>query len=235
MNDKVVVYAGTKNVYPQMYTSLKSLLLNNQIDRVYLLIEDDEFPYPIPENVHPFNVTEQEFFPAGSANFQNPWSYMTMLRCVLGLLLPDETEVLWLDIDTIIDDDITDLFSLNMNGYYYAGVMEPGKSKDVFRYINAGVLLCNLDFLRPMHKEQEMMAFLNSYKLRFLDQDIINLLCQGRIRLIDSEYNSNDFVMPCTRPRIIHYAAKKDYLEDSLYKKYEQMELPLEVKNDGES
>ena len=41
MSDKVVVYSGTRNVYPQMYVSLKSLLLNTEIDRVYLLIEDD--------------------------------------------------------------------------------------------------------------------------------------------------------------------------------------------------
>ena len=33
--DKVVVYAGTRNVYDPMYVSLKSLLINNKIDRVY--------------------------------------------------------------------------------------------------------------------------------------------------------------------------------------------------------
>ena len=39
MSDKVAVYAGTRNVYPQMYTSLKSLLTNTKMDRVYLMIE----------------------------------------------------------------------------------------------------------------------------------------------------------------------------------------------------
>ena len=66
MNDKVVLYAGTRNVYEQMYTSLKSLLWNTPVDRVYLLIEDDEFPFELPENVHPMNVSGQDYFLPGS-------------------------------------------------------------------------------------------------------------------------------------------------------------------------
>ena len=47
---KTVVYAGTSNVYPQRYTSLKSLLVNTpSIDQVYRLSEDDEFPFPLPK------------------------------------------------------------------------------------------------------------------------------------------------------------------------------------------
>lgn len=226
MRDRVVVYAGTQNVYKHMYTSLKSLICNNEVHRVYLLIETDDFPYPIPDYVHPVNISEQNFFPKDSANYINPWSYMTMMRCALAQMLPDEKMVLWLDIDTIIDDDITDLFEMDMNGYYYAGSIEPSKSKDIFQYINAGVLLCNLENLRALYKEQEMIAFLNTYKLNWLDQDIINLLCQGRIRLISSEYNYNPFTQPCIRPRIVHFAAIKDFSHEWIYRKYEMAEMP---------
>lgn len=230
--DKVVVYAGTKNVYPQMHVALKSLLSNNKIDRVYLLIEDDEFPYHIPDNVYACNVSEQEFFKKGSPNFDSPWSYMTMMRCALAEMMPDEKRVLWLDIDTIVDDKIDDLFDINMDGFFYAGAMEPNKSRGIFGYINAGVLLCNLELLRATGKEHELIAFLNVYKLAFLDQDVINLLCQGRIRIIGSEYNQNSFTLPCTRPRIIHYAAVKDYQKEWAYSKYDAMDMPNEVEAD---
>ena len=230
--DKVAVYAGTRSIYEQMYVALKSLLVNTPMDRVYLFIEDDEFPYPVPENVHPVNVSEQDYFLPGTPNFNSPWSYMTMLRCALATMLPDEKKVLWLDCDTIVNDDISDLFEMDVNGYYYAGVMEPAKSKDVFRYINAGVLLCNLELLRGMCKEQEMIAFLNVCKMPWVDQDIINLLCQGRIRVIESIYNSNAFTMPCIRPKIIHYAAVKDFKNDWAYKLYAETELPIGGKAD---
>ena len=232
--DKVAVYSGTRNVYPQMYTSLKSLLLNNDMDRVYLMIEDDEFPYPIPKNVIIANVSGQEFFKPGSANHGRPWSYMDLLRCCLAAIFQQEKQMLWLDIDTIIDDDITDLFSLNMDGYFYAGAIEPKKSIGVFQYINTGVVLCNLEHLRLWQKEVEMIAFLNTYELMWPGQDVINIFCQGRMRILSSEYNKNAFCLPTNTPRILHYAAIKpeEYMNDWAYKKYEKMELPLTEESD---
>ena len=223
--DKVVVYAGTRNLYEQMYVCVKSLLANTMVYRVYLLIEDDEFPYQLPDNVCVANVSKQEFFLPGSPNYSSPWSYMAMLRCVLSFILKDESRVLWLDCDTIVNEDIGDLFDIDMEGYYYAGVVEPQKSKDIFRYINSGVLLCNLDLLRESQKEVELAWFLNHYKFHWADQEVINLLCQGHIRTIDSEYNQNAFTVPCVRPRIIHYAADKSFKDSWAYKKYESMDL----------
>ena len=231
--DKIAVYTGTRNIYDQMYVCLKSLLLTTPMDRVFLLIEDDEFPYPVPENVSIANVSTQEMFRPGSPNYNSPWSYMAMLKCFLANMFSDmHGNILWLDCDTIVLDDISDLFSVDLSGFYYAGVMEPAKSKDVFRYINAGVLLCNLELLRGMCKEQEMIAFLNVCKLQWVDQDIINLLCQGRIRVIESIYNSNAFTMPCIRPKIIHYAAIKDFHSDWAWQKYANFDLFTEVKED---
>ena len=234
MADKVAVYSGTRNVYPQMYTSLKSLLLNTEMDRIYLLIEDDDFPFPVPENVYLVNVSEQKFFPADSANYNTPYSYMELLRCALGFILKDEKMVLWLDIDTIVDDDISDLFETNMEGFYYAGAVEPNKSQGIFLYINTGVVLCNLVELRESLKEAEMIGFLNVYAYDFPGQDVLNLLCQGRIRQMSSEYNTNAFVTPCYRPKIIHFAAfkKEQYTRMWAYKKYANMELPLEERTD---
>lgn len=226
--NKVAVYAGTSNVYPQMYTALKSLLLNNQMDRVYLLIDTDDFPYPIPDNVHPIDVRWQPFFPEGSANSTSRWTYMDMLRCCLGMILPPEEEcVLWFDIDTIVDADISELFRLDMTGYYFAGVPEFYKSTDFFKYLNTGVCLHNLQLLRVSSKEHEMVSFLNTYHFDYPGQDAISLLGQGRIKTIDSEYNMNICVNPCHTPKIYHFADKKipEYTQYWQYKKYERMSL----------
>ena len=222
---KVVVYAGTSNVYPQMYTSLKSLLINTpSIDQVYLLIEDDEFPFPLPKNVTAVNVTEQEYFPKNSPNYYMPWSYMALLKCSLAHMFQGEEKVLWLDIDTIVDDDISDLFATDLRGYYYAGAMELAKSKDIFRYINVGVLLCNLSVLYD--KEEELMLCLNTHKMNYAEQNAINLFCQGRIRIIESLYNASNYTVPVFRPKIVHFAAMDNYKNEWLYKLYEQAEMP---------
>ena len=229
MADKVAVYSGTRNVYPQMYTSLKSLLLNTDMDRVYLMIEDDEFPYPIPENVMTMNVSKQAFFLPGSPNYNTPYSYMELLRCALGFILVNEKTVLWLDIDTIIDNDISDLFETDMTGFFYAGAIEPKKCNGIFSYINVGVVLCNLELLRETNKEASLIAFLNQYEFTWPGQDVINLLCQGGIRQISSEYNSSQWTIQCSRPRVYHYAAirSNEYSRHWAYKKYASIELQL--------
>ena len=225
MYPKVAVYAGTRNLYEQMFVCLKSLMANTIMDRVYLLIEDDEFPYYVPDNVIVANVSSQKFFLPGSPNYSSPWSYMAMLRCVLSLMIQDESRILWLDCDTIVNEDISDLFQIDLEDSYYAGVMEPQKSKDIFRYINSGVLLCNLDLLRESQKEIELAYYLNTYRFVWADQEVINLLCQGHIRTIDSMYNQNAFTLSCTRPKIIHYAAVKDFQNDWAYQKYAKIDL----------
>ena len=41
---RVAVYMGTRNYYDMMVIAAKSLLSHTRMDRVWFLIEDDEFP-----------------------------------------------------------------------------------------------------------------------------------------------------------------------------------------------
>ena len=217
---KVAVYAGTRNLYQKMVPALNSLLTNNQMDRVYFLIEDDEFPLVIPDVVQCINVRNQQYFKADSPNYDSKFTYMTLMRNVLSKILPDEDRVLYLDVDTIVDGDISDLFSMNMDGFCYAGVKEPGKCRDIFTYVNAGVLVCNLKYIRELGRDDEMIELLNRHKFQWPDQEVLNLICQGRIKPIGSEYNSNNFVEKCYMPKIIHYASVKDWTNEYEYRKY---------------
>lgn len=48
MAERVVVYAGTRNLYHDMVVSAKSLLCHDGADRIIFLIEDDAFPECLP-------------------------------------------------------------------------------------------------------------------------------------------------------------------------------------------
>lgn len=209
--DKVFAYAGTRNIYEQMYVCLTSLLRINRADRVYLLIEDDEFPYPFPANVIVKNVSGQLYFSQDGPNYKSRWSYMSMLRCVFGKMFPDEKRILWLDCDTIVLRNISELFSMDMDGHTYAGVVEPKKSCGIFSYINTGVLLCNLDYIRELGIEEHMIQELNRKKHAFPDQDVINLFNQPYILKIPSSYNFSCCSEPCENPKILHFAAEKNF------------------------
>ena len=216
---KVAAYAGTRNLYEVMKTAVTSLLQNNSMDDVYLLIEDEAYPYEMLENVHIINVQDQTYFPEDGANFKNRWTYMSLIRLALTKILPKEDKLLWLDCDTIVDADISELFAIDIDGYYVAGVREIRKEgwKD---YINAGVMLMNLSEIRRDKLDDKLIDIVNTKKLDCPDQDAMNMLAKGRIKFIESKYNVCPFTEPPSELKIFHYAARVIFDNDPLYRKY---------------
>ena len=219
---KVAVYAGTRNVYHNMTVAAKSLLCHTRMDRVWFLIEDDEFPEELPAVIKTKNMSGQQWFPEGP-NTRKRWSYMSLLRLALHEILPEEDRVLWLDIDTIVNADITDLFGTELDGCYVAAAEEPIRSKDPFLYFNAGVMILDLKKLRDGMADL-LIRYVNRVDMRFPDQDVINLLCQGRIKPISPYWNSNKWIVEVSDPGITHFAADRNYEKQPLWQQYDRME-----------
>lgn len=204
---KAAVYTGTKNLYPEMVAAVKSILINSDVDIVYLLIEDDKFPVYLPDCVKTINVKNQEFFKKDSPNMSTPYSYMAMMRAALAFVFPDLDIILSLDVDTIVDKDISDIWDIPLGDqYYFAACHETHRTrKDGIMYTNAGVSLFNLKKLRD-GKAQEVIDVLNIKEFRYVDQDVFNYLCQGRIYDLPSDYNDNDWTVRPNKVKIKHYA-----------------------------
>ena len=94
---RAAVYAGTRNIYADMIPSMKSLLMYSNVDKIYFLIEDDEFPYELPPEVECINVSNQKWFDPEGPNFISKWSYMILLRAALTKLFPDLDRILSLE------------------------------------------------------------------------------------------------------------------------------------------
>lgn len=209
---KAAVYVGTRNVYQDILPSLKSLLINSDVDKVYLLIEDDKFPFELPDCVETINVSNQPYFDHNGPNYHGmKWTWMTMMRAALAKAFPDLDVILSLDNDTIIDQDISEIWDLPIDDYYYAASREPLKSKGGRTYVcdlftQMGVVLYNLKKLRD-GKADEVIHALNTDRYIFAEQDAFNLMCQGNIYPMPSEYNACDYTEPCSNPKIHHFAA----------------------------
>jgi len=204
---RVAVYAGTRRVYEMMTCAAKSLLAHTRMDRVYFLIEDDEFPEELPDLIETINVSGQKWFDLDGPNYKSRWTYMTLIRLALPILLYNESRVLWLDIDTIVEDDIGDLFDIDMMGNYVAMVREPPRCSQPFIYHNAGVMLMDLNAIRADGIWQKWIRLVNSQPFTAPDQDAINLICQGEILELPPEYNTAGVITQDTaEPLIRHYA-----------------------------
>lgn len=216
---KVVVYAGNKAVYEEMITAAKSLLMHNKIDEVWFLAEHDreDFPYYIPDCIHVMNIKDQTIFPKNGPNMKTRFSYVVLMRAAFHKLFPDYHKILSLDIDTVVIGDITGLWDIDISDYYFAACEEPDCRKgnkyekkpefykNQYMYFNAGVAMYNLDKLRDGTGD-EGIKLLNEKEWYSVEQDTYNLVCNGKILDISSDYNSTTWCKPAKKPLIIHYA-----------------------------
>lgn len=215
--DKIVVYTGTRNVYPHMEVAAKSLLCHTKVDRVFFLIEDDEYPGNLPDCITTMNVSGQQWFDPSGPNYKSTWTYMAFLRLAFGKLFPQYHQVLYLDTDTLVLNDISPLLSTPLpSPYCFAMVQEdvgdvplemihamqastdfvasfqsdnPRPAFCIRPYYNSGVMLMNLDKLRQSGMDDRMIQEINTTKYPYPDQDIINLFCHDRIKPLQTEYN----------------------------------------------
>lgn len=125
----------------------------------------------------------------------------TYFRYALTELLPNIDKVLYLDADVIVKGSIKDLWSLDITDYYMAGVFDTYISDIGYKgkigftnddlYVNAGVLLFNLDKIRKDGKTEEL--YRNTVELasdiEYQDQDILNITFKGKVLKLDQKYN----------------------------------------------
>lgn len=206
--EKHAAYCGTKEIYSDMETAAKSLIANSDVDVVHFIIEDDIFPFEVPEIIQFHNLSNQTFFTPDNPNINNRFTYMVMIRIALCYIFEDLDYILSLDCDTVVNKNISKLWNLPIEDSYFAGVYEYHKSKNGLLYCNQGVTLYNLNKMRQ-GKAAECIDVLNRRKYEYVEQDVVNYLCQGYIYDMPTQYNvsywtvENEFLID---PYITHFA-----------------------------
>ena len=243
---KVVVYAGTENCYKDMELSAKTLLANSKVDKIYFLIDTDEFPTKLPEIIEAINVHDQAYYYPWCLSLLATPSYMTMMRHALYDMFPQYDRILWLDIDTLVVDDISELFNIPLGDYYYFAAAEEDRhylqytssrkildkpeayhdliiDNDV--YFNDAVLLENLKLIREEIGE-ELVNHLNNYLVYYCDQSLLNNSCRDRIYRLSNVYNTSHCTndMDFRKAKILHMSnARKTIEMESLIGIYDEV------------
>ena len=207
---KIAVYHATRNKYHDMYAAMKSLILNSNVEKVYLLIEDDEFPYEVPDKVECINAAGQEYILPTSPNYNCCWTWMVMLRAAFPKIFPQHDVVLSLDIDTIVVRNIDDVWDTDLTDAYYAAAVE-AKSSEFYGRVNTnmGVCLLNLAKLREDGMDDRILHELNTVQHSFTEQDVFNEFCQGHIAELSSDYNASAYTKHAVEEKIVHFAGFK--------------------------
>jgi len=145
-------------------------------------------------------------------------SVATYYRLKAPSLLPNIDKIIYFDCDVVVNTSLKPLFDIDISDYLLAGVSDNKKRmvKENPTYVNAGVLVMNLEKMRQNNTEEEFYNYTkkNINTITKGDQEIINEVCKDKIKVIDSQWNvqTSNFVNRSdytVEPKIIHYLSKE--------------------------
>lgn len=203
---KTAVYSGTKNIYENMLISAKSLLEHSNVEKIFFLIEDDVFPYTLPKEIECINISNQQYFSCDGPNYDNVLTYMVLLRAAYPKIFPELDKILSIDMDTIVNENISDLWEIDLTNYYLAAVEERVLTKKEGSYFNMGVAMFNLQKMREDKIDEELINALNTYWYRYKEQDCFNEILRGQVLILPPDYNCCIQANEPIHEKITHFA-----------------------------
>lgn len=153
-------------------------------------------------------------------------------RLLLADLFPYLKRIIYLDGDTLVLTDLSEMININMNNNIVMGFIDDKyyltKKFGIisYKYITAGVLLFNLEKMRKEKITKKFFRFMQKNKklLTQKDQTIINIVLNKRIGFLPPKFGIWDF---SNKKNLIfhnHYKGKirkKGYKDNEIIKAYE--------------
>lgn len=145
-------------------------------------------------------------------------SIPTFYRLKLPTLLPNVDRVIYFDCDIVINGSLQELFEADLGTCPIAGVKDLNKKmlKKNPTYVNAGMLVMDIKNMREQNTESEFLSWTREHinTIKVGDQEIINEVLKGRIKIVDDTWNvqSSNFTNRSSytkNPKVIHYVARK--------------------------
>ena len=150
----------------------------------------------------------------------------TFYRFLILDILKEYPKVVYLDCDMIICEDVAKLYHTKLGNHLIAAAPDPDfagqcnlKDSDMrsycketlgidppFTYFQAGVLVLNVKELNQTVTVEQLLEMSDTGIYRFSDQDILNVICKGRVVYLDMAWN---LLFDCGRFRwqeVIKYA-----------------------------
>ena len=241
-----VVYICDYKYCMPTIVSIKSLLENTDYKsiNIYVISNEriDNYVNKYISNIN-FIFFENEFITDINL-FHQHVSKSALLKFSIPSILKDIDKVIYLDSDIIINNNLHDLYSINLDDYYAAATndMYYILHKNITgNYYNSGAMLLNLKKLRDDNAEQKLISLKleENDKNKLVDQNIFNTYFRNKkIKSIDIRFNN--LYGPITRKfKIedvnrfynINYNDFNDLVNDSYIIHFADREKPWEYKD----
>ncbi len=169
------------------------------------------------------NVSEYLESIAHKFPLRDYYSKTTYFRLFIADMHPEYEKAIYIDSDTIIQGDMSDLFDIDIKGFIlgacheqamvqvneYGAYVEKCLGLDRNLYFNAGLLLINCVEFRRRNVLDRFIQTLQVYDCVVTqDEDYLNLLCKDHVKFIDQRWNTEIFGIipyPIEEAKVLHY------------------------------
>lgn len=207
-----IMYATDKNYAPICGTSLYSLLLNNQkVKEIRIFLLDDnmgrekeKFQKLVKQFSRELIIISVEKISTYFEQLNLPrfnGGYTTYLRLAICEQLPDIDKLLYLDCDTLVLENVEELYETELDGYPLGAVCDGmnancnlalGKARREL-YYNAGVMLMNFEYWRKKKLFEKIVESTHKIDLCHTatasDQELVNYVMGNEIKKLPLKYN----------------------------------------------
>ena len=175
--------------YPVAVYVLYSILTEEQKDILNNLAKSYR------QTIHLIPVADHYFDTAPTLR----WTKETYYRLLIQELLPKTLgRILYLDCDIIVHKSLNDLFKINLDNYSLAALPEIKSFRERLglskkgQYFQAGVIVFDTHKTKGILTYENSIAVLKSIggRLIAVDQDVINVMFDGKIKAIDEKFNN---------------------------------------------
>jgi lipopolysaccharide biosynthesis glycosyltransferase len=215
-----VVYASDNNYIVPTIVSITSLLINkskNTFYNIFILtnnLSDEKkikFVWPDYKDEYELDFFSVDLKELETIKAYGTWTSTIYAKYFISDLLKNYNKCLWLDSDTIIQQDLVELFTTNLNDNLIGAVKSPGmnyniaagkqpwleidREKSLLKCFNVGMLLLDLKKLRELGGckyffDNTLSAISNlSAGTIVTEQDMFNKLLIGRVEYLPLKYN----------------------------------------------
>lgn len=223
-----ICFSSDNNYIKHLTVAIASILKNaNETDTLYFYILDggisSENKNKILEltKIKSFNITYIEMDYSIFKKMPNYSSYISMatyFRFMISTLLPNVNKIIYMDCDIVVCESLKELFEEDISKYAIAGIEDIGYyyhrrllKREVYSfYINAGVILMNLDMWRKNNIENQLFNFVKNSKEKLVhnDQDILNMVLNTTSKALDLKWNVQDSFFRVCKNMEYHYLKK---------------------------
>lgn len=247
-NNIAVVLESSQYFIPYLDVMLKSMVANisleNNYDVIILGSEIDEYDekilkknYEMHKNVSIRFFNPQKLVKEYIEKSKHSYLEINYYRMALPWILSHYDKAVQLGADIVLKRDIADLYNMVFGDKeYLAGVRDLGYlgrlnmdipkeelgMKEHGNYVNADVLVYDLEKIRRDFILDDVMRVWQTYKFRCSEQDALNLIFDGKVKILDSRWN----VFPTRMVSEMHIACSPKKLQEQRKK---DMESPYLV------